>query len=288
MRRAHKRRIGAAKLALLCALLGASILCIAKIASTPSPPYVLDALLLAATLGLGVFGWSALVENSEAEKRRAAMLSTLAHDLRQPVHAILLYLDALERRVEREDARGVLTKARAATQMMADQLSALNLYNRLERGDIAPFKEPISAREVADFACADIDSEMRTLICPEPAPTLETDRTLAVRALRNLINNAFTHGGGMVALEINQERDATRFVVADSGDGVAGHDRARIFEPFIKLEAGGDGLGLGLVNAAMIAKLLGGSLMLDEADEGGARFVLRLPSRAKAAPSNGR
>ena len=69
-----------------------------------------------------------------------------------------------------------------------------------------------------------------------------------------------------------------RFIVEDTGPGVAEEDRDRIFVRFQKLDDFGEGLGLGLSISLQFAQMLGGNLYLDKDYTGGSRFVLELPS----------
>jgi signal transduction histidine kinase len=68
--------------------------------------------------------------------------------------------------------------------------------------------------------------------------------------------------------------------VDDAGPGVPDHVRDRIFEPFFTTKASGSGLGLSIVHA--IVTQHGGSVTVDEAPDGGARFTLRLPRAIEA------
>lgn len=115
-----------------------------------------------------------------------------------------------------------------------------------------------------------------------PVPILG-DRDRLVQLLLVLLDNAFRHSphGGTVRVEVAQRGDRAEISVSDQGTGVPVADRERIFEPFARLggtrAAGDAGSGLGLAIARSIALAHGGTLRCDEADGGGARFVLSLP-----------
>jgi signal transduction histidine kinase len=211
------------------------------------------------------------------EKSAEAALSAVTHDLRQPLQAVLLYLDALDRRTEREDARAILGKARLAANALSEQLNALSLYSRLKRNELKPFVETVSMRDVGESAARDGVA----LVLSEPERQLETDPNLLSQALRALAENVLRHGGGSGALEITTEGGDTLFVVRDNGKGVPQADRTRAFAPFVKLEAGGEGLGLGLSNAQALANVLGGVIIVYDNPGGGAVFTLRLPASAR-------
>ena len=103
------------------------------------------------------------------------------------------------------------------------------------------------------------------------------------RALGNLVDNAvkYTPAGGKVALSLLAGDGHARIVVQDTGIGVDPADAARIFDPFVRLDAarsrdaGGSGLGLALVRA--IAAAHGGTVDVESTPGAGSRFTIRLP-----------
>lgn len=109
------------------------------------------------------------------------------------------------------------------------------------------------------------------------------------RLLGNLLDNAQRHARSRVLVEVRQDGTHAELTVSDDGDGVAEADRERIFEPFIRLDESrshsGGGRGLGLAIVREIVRAHGGTIAVDDAAEGGARFVVRLPL---ADPSPGR
>ena len=107
------------------------------------------------------------------------------------------------------------------------------------------------------------------------------DAGLVAQAVRNLVDNAVRHAAGRVALSTTQADGMALVVVEDDGPGVPPAERERTWERFVRLDearsrdAGGSGLGLAIV--AEIARAHGGSVRLDDAALGGARFTLSLP-----------
>jgi signal transduction histidine kinase len=209
-------------------------------------------------------------------------LSAITHDLRQPLHAVLLYLDALDRRTEREDARDILSKARAAASALSDQLSALTLHNRLNRQEVEPYFEAVDVRDVAASVSKAASAQANIVDPPASIHDVETDAALLVQILTALIANALAHGGGAANLEFEQSGDDIAFRVSDQGAGIPLKDRGRVFDPFVKLQSGGDGLGLGLTNGAQLAALLGARIDIEDAPSGGACVSLYCPRRASA------
>ena len=112
-----------------------------------------------------------------------------------------------------------------------------------------------------------------------PHPPL--DRRLLERAVGNLVNNAVRHARSEVEIRVVVERGELRILVDDDGPGVPMADRARVFEPFTRLDAARSrdtgGIGLGLALAMRAAEAQGATLRVETADLGGARFVWAVP-----------
>ena len=116
----------------------------------------------------------------------------------------------------------------------------------------------------------------------EPAAVLGDAGALR-RALGNLVDNAvkYTPAGGKVELSLLAGEGRARIVVRDTGIGLDPADAARIFDPFVRLDAarsrdaGGAGLGLALVRAIVDAH--GGAIAVDSTPGAGSRFTISLP-----------
>jgi heavy metal sensor kinase len=116
----------------------------------------------------------------------------------------------------------------------------------------------------------------------EPAAVLGDAGALR-RAVGNLVDNAikYTPAGGKVELSLLAGEGQARIVVRDTGIGIDPADAARIFDPFVRLDAarsrdaGGAGLGLALVRAIVDAH--GGAIAVDSTPGAGSRFTISLP-----------
>ncbi len=226
--------------------------------------------------------------HAAAEEARAAaaasdlaksrFLAVASHDMRQPLHALTLYLSALERRVEGAEARDILTKMDRATQSMVGMFSMLLDLARVQAGVVTPELSNAPLQDIIDRIVAGAASGK-----VDAAPTalaVRTDPLLLERMLSNLIANALKHGGGKARIGARAEGGAAINEVADDGPGIPLEDQERIFEEFVRLESRGDGLGLGLAIVKRIARLLNIAVELDSAPGRGTRFRLRLPLAA--------
>src|SRR4051812_35286536 len=115
----------------------------------------------------------------------------------------------------------------------------------------------------------------------EPAAPLmmSADKRRLERVVANLVANAESHGGGVLAVRLVRRGMTARIEVDDAGPGVPPDHRARIFERFARGSGSGDtaGLGLGLAIVQRHVALHGGSVTLESRPGGGARFVVELP-----------
>ncbi|WP_031273740.1 cell wall metabolism sensor histidine kinase WalK, partial [Curtobacterium sp. B8] len=108
------------------------------------------------------------------------------------------------------------------------------------------------------------------------------DPGLLAQLLRNLADNAARHATSTVAFELGTAgTHLAVLAVEDDGAGIADTDRERVFDRFVRLdeararESGGSGLGLAIVRG--IVEAHGGSVHVERAALGGARFVVTLP-----------
>ena len=102
---------------------------------------------------------------------------------------------------------------------------------------------------------------------------VEADEDL--KSMMILTNEAATEGG--VKLIVREEGSQIKFIVEDTGSGIAAEDAEKVFEPFTKLNSFFDGAGIGLTAARSIARRLNGDLILDPEYTTGARFILSIP-----------
>lgn len=210
----------------------------------------------------------------ESESASTRFLTAIGHDMRQPLHALLLYLSALDRRVHDAEARDVLGKADRAAQSLAGMIEGLIQLARLDAGRVEPDVEKVSLQTL-----------FNDLIAHAPHATADatplyvhSDPTLLETIMQQLLANAATHGGGAAHVSATEKNGAVEISVRDSGAGIAPQDHERIFTEFVRLNsAPANGLGIGLTIAQKLAKLLKHDLEVRSAPGEGATFVVRAP-----------
>lgn len=224
------------------------------------------------------------VAAEQARERAAAsdlaktrFLAVASHDMRQPLHALTLYLSALDKRVQGEEARDILSKMERATHSMVGMFSTLLDLARIQADVVTPEIEAFPLQDVIDRIVAEhVDGRVKA------APTavqVRSDSVLLERLLRNLVGNAVKHGGGVARVETRVVGDQVEIAIVDDGPGIAPEDQERIFDEFVRVDktANANGLGLGLAIVKRIADLLDMPLELYSAPGKGARFVVRPP-----------
>lgn len=209
-----------------------------------------------------------------SELAKTRFLAVASHDMRQPLHALSLYLSALDRRIENPEARGILAKMERATDSMIAMFSTLLDLARVQAGAVDP--------EITDFPLQDVfdriaaENPSGKVHVSTTHVHLHSDSALIERALRNLVANALKHGGGEVWLTARiGNASRAEIVVADNGPGISKADQDKIFDEFVRLDARGEGLGLGLSIVRGIAAALEMPLEIDSDTGRGARFILR-------------
>ena len=131
--------------------------------------------------------------------------------------------------------------------------------------------------ELAAFRSAEVTIDSASVRATKVAGQ---ERRLAM-VVRNLLANAMRHTTSRVRVATGTDEGGAFLVVADDGPGVPAEQRERIFDRFVRLDdgrardEGGSGLGLAIV--AAVVEEAGGTVVVDEAPGGGARFTVRLP-----------
>lgn len=215
----------------------------------------------------------------------------VAHEIGNPIAAIMGMHDLLdEGELPSEDRADFLRRMRKETERINVVVRDLLDYARPEGGPHAGDLATARVAEVLDDAVSLVrvqrewrGVEVRLEVDPEVRVRLSPQRLTQV--LLNLLLNAASALSGKPAGEprtitVRAAKSGARaqVVVEDDGPGVPEELRARIFDPFVTTKEVGAGTGLGLAVCRGIVEGAGGQLLLDARHEGGARFVVDLPS----------
>ncbi len=213
--------------------------------------------------------------------------AALAHEMRQPLAAIMANARAGQRLVQADGAAGAELGA-ILEDIVADDRRAKDVIDHvrsLVKKDEAK-AEVLSTNAVVSEVLALLHTDLRhrgvvvsTRLC-EPAPLVRGDRVELQQVVLNLVMNACDAmrdtppGERLLVVSTTREGDA-RIEVRDRGSGIAPDELARIFEPFVTTKR--DGLGLGLAICRSIVTAQGGQISAVNNPERGATFAVSLP-----------
>ncbi|HEY8535511.1 MAG TPA: ATP-binding protein [Vicinamibacterales bacterium] len=235
---------------------------------------------------------------AEADARKNEFLGLLAHELRNPLAPMTVSLLILQ---QSEPGSERARRAQAVIERQVRHLSRLidDLLDttRISHGKIQIAREPLEFVEVVRSCIEDQQATIAekslqlTVEMPGHGIWVDGDRTRLCQVLNNLLSNAtkFTDPGGRVAVTLREDGGEAVLEVADTGAGIDPALLPAMFQPFtqgttsLDRENGGLGLGLALVKA--LVELHDGSVEGHSDGPGrGARFIVRLPTRAPVEP----
>ncbi len=223
---------------------------------------------------------------SESEKLRNVLLSSVSHDLRTPLASItgaassaLMLKEKLPKEVT-ELLASIHSQAARLAKLVTNLLAATSL----ESGTVRLNKQPYFIQEVIGSALVRVaeskgNRSIQTAIA-EGLPLIEMDGLLMEQLLVNLLDNAirYTADTGVITITAEKDADALRLCVSDNGQGLPVGDEEKIFEKFYTQghsTEGNAGLGLAICRGIMTAH--GGMLMAKNNKTGGASFTFTLP-----------
>lgn len=213
------------------------------------------------------------------------MASHIAHEVRNSLVPIKLYLSLLLRHLNGDDnSMDLLHKIESGFTAMestvADLLSFTSQHEPQQRrfrlrGLIDELCESLAPQFNAQGIHLEIDSSRETWV--------DADPDMIRRALLNLLLNALDAmpEGGELTLTTACTFDAVEIEVADSGPGIPAGETKRVFEPFYTTKSSGTGLGLAIVHR--VAEAHGGEAFAVNCPQGGAALTIRIPQFAREA-----
>jgi signal transduction histidine kinase/CheY-like chemotaxis protein len=220
-----------------------------------------------------------------ASLAKTRFLAAASHDLRQPVHALSLFVGALRgHALDAEPAR-LVDLIEDSVNAMDGLFSALLDISRLDAGIVAPDWKVFQVQELFDRLmrdyAADAAEKSLSLRIRPCAAWIRSDPVLLERILRNLLSNAirYTDSGG-VLIGCRHGR-ALRVQVWDTGRGIPAAQAERVFEEFFQLQNPerdrAQGLGLGLAIVRRLAALLNHGITLSSQPGRGSVFSIKVP-----------
>ena len=226
----------------------------------------------------------------EADRRKDEFLGMLAHELRNPVAAIMNASEVLNRTIHDALAQKLTTVVQRQTKALARMVDDLLDVSRVTLGKIQLTKEPLMLERIATRA---VESSRDLALRNELQLQLQTsaeplwmlgDATRIEQVIVNLLNNAvkFTPRDGSINVSVLREGEEAVSRVRDTGVGMEQELLPKVFELFVQgdasLDRSNSGLGIGLALVKQLVALHGGRVeALSEGHGKGSEFIVHLP-----------
>lgn len=233
-------------------------------------------------------------EAERANLAKSRFLASASHDLRQPMHALGLFIADLSRKEHTPDTRQLIERIAASAEAMENLLDSLLDISKLDAGVVTSSPRafalgPLFERIGSEYAHAARERGLRLRV---PATTLwiNSDPVLFERILINLVGNALRYTPqGAIMVTARRRGDHALIEVRDSGVGIDPENQSSIFVEFVQLanpaRDRSKGLGLGLAIVRRLADLLYHPITLRSAPGAGSVFGIMVPlSRPESAP----
>jgi signal transduction histidine kinase len=207
-----------------------------------------------------------------AAESRMRLVAAAGHDLRTPMTRMRLRAEFLD-----EEDRSMWLKDLEELDHIAD--SAIQLVREETRRERSQF---LRVDEIITEICRDLASMKASVTIRKiEAVTISSAPLALTRAVRNLVINAATHGGGAF-VTVGLENSSALITIDDEGPGIPDHSMSRVFEPFFRVDPArrksGPGAGLGLAIAKEIVERHGGKLTLQNRSPRGLRQEIIFPA----------
>lgn len=240
------------------------------------------------------------IKKEEAERAshdKSRFLAVASHDLRQPLHALGLYVAELQRKALDVGQQHLVGQIEQSIESLSTLLNALLDISKLDAGVVVPHVQTCDVNAMLSRISSDYQmlagiKNIRLVVRPCSA-YITSDPLLLERILTNLVSNAIRYTGenGCVLIACRHRGHFLRFEVRDNGIGIAEADQKNIFREFFQLSQSHldvhNGLGLGLAIVDRLVNLLGHRIELRSVSGSGSVFALEV-SLANSHRSTGK
>ncbi|MGH3361903.1 MAG: sensor histidine kinase [Nocardioides sp.] len=223
-----------------------------------------------------------------SDERLATFAGQVSHDLKNPLTTMVMSLDLAQERIasdgESANVAPLLAQAVRGAGRMQTMLGELLTF---ARGGATPELQPVDLGVVMTEVRDDLAGSLgETTLVVDQLPTVSGDPRLLRAVLQNLVSNAvkFTREGvrPVVFVRAAETPGGWRVEVADNGRGIPEPDRARVFDPMVRLDQTVPGTGIGLATCRRAIEAHGGQIGVAPAAGGGALVWFELPKPSVA------
>ncbi len=227
----------------------------------------------------------------EVDRLRHALVGAVSHDLRTPLATMKVASSTLLHPtypLSDADAYELHGLIDVETDRLTRLVTSLLDMTRIDAGVLEVRRGPTSVLHLAHEAVAALRSTLGdrpvVVAVPDDLPAVDIDHVLIAQVVANLLDNAHRYAPPesliTVAGEIRGDRIALS--VTDSGPGVPPAERDSVFDTYVRFDTGGRA-GLGLTIAKTFVEAHGEHIWVEDAPDGGARFVFTVPSASTQA-----
>ncbi len=229
----------------------------------------------------------------QMDKRKSAFVANVSHEFKNPLCSMRLSLDYLlagSAGETNEQQKMLLKIAQKSTERLIRLVTDLLDLSKIEAGKMKLKKEEVRITALADEVIVGSGDEIskKHMILEkdfsESAGSVWADQDKLTEVIINLLSNAikYTPDGGRITLGLSGTKKEVRFVIADSGPGIAKEDFCKLFDKFERLTAEKEeGTGLGLSITKDIIELHKGKIWVESELGKGSKFIFTLPRKCK-------
>ena len=220
-----------------------------------------------------------------ASKAKSLFFSTVSHDIRTPLNAILGFSELLEQgESDEEVCRRYISSIRSSGKVLARLVDDILDLSKLESGKLELIEEPTDipalVREVV--SSGEVARSRKSLAMKSEIgeiPWVSVDPQRVRQLLYNLLSNAYKYTAkGTITVRAGWNDGTLTLAVSDTGEGISEENIARILQPFVQVvdKNHRDGTGLGLSICQRLAALMGGEMTISSKVGVGSTFTITL------------
>ena len=233
----------------------------------------------------------------EANKAKSEFLANMSHELRTPLNSVLGFSEVLQDKMFgelNEKQEEYVNYILESGQHLLSLINEILDLSKIEAGEVEMKLDEVRIGDLLKNSLTMIKEKALkhgielSLKLEDGLPDIYADERKVKQVVFNLLSNAvkFTPDGGKVGIEAVKEDEHIRVTVWDTGIGIKGEDREKLFKEFQQLDSSADkryqGAGLGLALSKRLVELHGGRICVESEAGKGSRFSFTLPIRQEA------
>lgn len=235
---------------------------------------------------IAISGQSQLIRQKQSEQAYKRLITSLSHDIKTPLASLVGYLEAIESGiVVGEEKNEYLHVAYEKSQHLKHFVENLFEWVKLDSGEQVFHFENVDLNELSRNIIADWVPVLENsyfeyeFVIPENEYPIRIDINAYIRILNNLLQNVITHSeGNKMTLQIIEDQQQAKIIIADNGKGISADNLPHIFERLYQCDASrsSKGNGLGLAIAKELIGVHKGNIIVNSSPGVGTEFIITL------------